>query len=1142
MNRRIAVLSHWLCASLVLMLVGCQTSGETFTPEFSESVAAMPLPVAGEHPRVLFSPGELPEIRQRAGTIGGQRALQDVTWQADHPGKSVLANARAGKPETAQNLVIQAWNQALLHLVTEEPARLENALILLDCWAAQHAEKKSFGDAWRNGYHFALAYDWLYDELAPATRDAMRETMASGMNEQTLHDWEHLGYIRGAHVAGRPCDWGAIAGGSMLMQWMAIAGDDPRASREFFEAIVYQLHYIADLGITAEGYMNAGNGYAGGDFINYGYAVRALEVHGVPLVDHPHLQAMAEWLAYESIPGQYVFDTRSFSNGYHQGLTPLMVTLAKRHGGAAAWLADQARGPERTGSIGVPGLLWGTFSEEPVPPPGLPLHHWSSSMGVSFSRGGWNEGSYFCLTMEPLVPGKTHPDKGSFTFYSHGQNFATDSENGFPQSEDHNIVLIDGKGQYSSGGRSVLDAIPRGALSSGIGDLSHLDVTAAYERHLAYTHTRPGPVDWERLEYGRGLPYRWEFYRPMRHAERIGLYIRGSVQPYTVILDDIQQDDEEREYTWLMHSRVQGELSGAGEVYYPSHYGGSYVQAEQNARVSFTAEATEAGTYTVFVLGRKWPQRKNWFSHHIGLFVNGKSTYIRVHDYLRDWQWYSAGTHELPAGASQVAVAANRGFRVAQAIAVPGADAPPPPRMLEDQPQAELTEGSIVFKRQTELKPEEWSVHQDPHARLRLHFLQPGSDKLEMDFWQKPRAVPTALRAKQKAVRAGFAALLVPYDDTDPAPLITRTGEKSATLQWGDYTDHLVADPAQAATEGSAESLQTDGKFAMVRTRDDDVIGYMLVAGRSLIFRGQTLVESDGEPLHLLHDGESCTVQAASGARGRFARLDARTLTCNHRETKLGEGELAAFAAPVLAEEWQVDLSRDGRLVTVSGAGPLPLKVHAPHAVKCVVNDVSVWFSRDGFGHIYPKVELTELTHGKEPSNSIPADALPLEDGETAVIVAEIPLPRDDWRFRKDPDDVGRKESWYAPDHGEEEWAPIGIGDYWDSFGIKYTGFAWYRRTFTLPEQPPRGTKVELAFDAVDEMAWVWLNGELAGEYFEYGPAGWTEPFFFDVSKLVRWGQPNQITVRVQNTVAGGGIYKPVNLRVVAAPDAPALK
>jgi hypothetical protein len=477
---------------------------------------------------------------------------------------------------------------------------------------------------------------------------------------------------------------------------------------------------------------------------------------------------------------------------------------------------------------------------------------------------------------------------------------------------------------------------------------------------------------------------------------------------------------------------------------------------------------------------------------------------------------------------------------VAQVVAVPGTSALPPPRMQDSQAQGEAPAGMEVFRRQSEVKSEEWSVHRDPRARMDLFFLHPGADELELDFWKKPRAVPLAMRAGQKAVRAGFAAVLIPHDDRDPTPVWSPCGGGTAVLQWGPYSDYLHADPAHVAPANPAAGLDTDGKFALVRTRGDELVGYILVAGTRLTFRGQTLIDGSAGPLQVLNDGAACVIQAPpAGAKMRVLRLGAREAMVNHhRQVLKGWGKTATLRAPALPTEWAVTLSADGRLVTVTGNGPLPLKIQAPNALQCVVNDVSVWFSRDGFGNIYPKIELTELTHGREPRDSTPAEAVPNATGPLARPVAEIPLPRAGWRFQKDPENVGRDKRWFDVAFNDQDWAPIGIGDFWDSFGVRHTGVGWYRCTFELPEKPAKGDKVELAFDAVDEMAWVWLNGELAGEYFEFGPAGWEDPFSFDVTKRVRWGAENQITVRVENTAGGGGIYKPVTLRVFAPPAA----
>ncbi len=147
-------------------------------------------------------------------------------------------------------------------------------------------------------------------------------------------------------------------------------------------------------------------------------------------------------------------------------------------------------------------------------------------------------------------------------------------------------------------------------------------------------------------------------------------------------------------------------------------------------------------------------------------------------------------------------------------------------------------------------------------------------------------------------------------------------------------------------------------------------------------------------------------------------------------------------------------------------------------------------------------------------------------------LVYEEPLPAEGWKFRTDPQDVGRDEKWYAVDLDESAWKDIGIEKFWQNFGFDYEGVGWYRRTIALPADPG-GDKTVIHFAAVDESTWLWVNGEFAGVH-DIGPQGWTKPFQIDVSNLIKWGEDNQLTVRVLNTKAAGGIYRPATIRSYA--------
>ncbi len=151
------------------------------------------------------------------------------------------------------------------------------------------------------------------------------------------------------------------------------------------------------------------------------------------------------------------------------------------------------------------------------------------------------------------------------------------------------------------------------------------------------------------------------------------------------------------------------------------------------------------------------------------------------------------------------------------------------------------------------------------------------------------------------------------------------------------------------------------------------------------------------------------------------------------------------------------------------------------------------------------------------------------------AVVAEMMVPRDGWKFKLDPDRVGKDAGWFKLDLDDSGWDDIGIEKAWGHFGYDYIGTAWYRRTITLPDNPG-GTNALIRFGGVDECAWVWVNGEYAGEH-DIGPSGWDKPFRLDVTGLLKWGQDNQITVCAMNTAMAGGIWQPITIFATGPAD-----
>lgn len=157
----------------------------------------------------------------------------------------------------------------------------------------------------------------------------------------------------------------------------------------------------------------------------------------------------------------------------------------------------------------------------------------------------------------------------------------------------------------------------------------------------------------------------------------------------------------------------------------------------------------------------------------------------------------------------------------------------------------------------------------------------------------------------------------------------------------------------------------------------------------------------------------------------------------------------------------------------------------------------------------------------------------PAHDHEIMKLQA-LPLPSGGWRFMTDPSETGHLQEipYFSKQLDDSKWPQIRIDNFWEEQGFRdYDGIAWYRIRFTMPPNPGCNA-VELAFGAVDESAWVWLNGKYIGKH-DIGPDGWKVPFWLDVTREIRFGGENLLAVRVKDTEKAGGIWKPVTVDIL---------
>ncbi|MGH9900881.1 MAG: heparinase II/III domain-containing protein, partial [Pyrinomonadaceae bacterium] len=291
------------------------------------------------------------------------------------------------------------------------------------------------------------------------------------------------------------------------------------------------------------------------------WIVHYLDAHahatGEDLWDHPGLRQMHKYVAHSTLPsGQYVFDfgdifegplTRAGRGEEHKRTHPggrfhtnynILYRVASRFRdaeaqGVAAWLA----GFNQVNAEDYWSLLWYDPRLPATPMEKQQPWHYFADHGVVYWRDGWTPAATaFAFKAGPpeghhttallarfpdwhLSSGHAHPDANSFIIYARGKYLTGDTGYaGLPMTEQHNTVLIDGRGQAREGGghdafRDVpyerLDRIriaeaqlgPRFAYVRGEAAAAYepeLGVTR-FDRHLLFT-APDGFVVWDDLE------------------------------------------------------------------------------------------------------------------------------------------------------------------------------------------------------------------------------------------------------------------------------------------------------------------------------------------------------------------------------------------------------------------------------------------------------------------------------------------------------------------------------------------------------------------------------------------------------------------------------------------------------------------
>ncbi len=412
--------------------------------------------LADQHPRMLFTAGDIPHMRER---------LDDERVQKFYEPAGVLTRKpptyTPGKRNGGAFRRLPAY--ALSHVLEPSPEKLEALIAWLEA-AATYPDVGVDLDAEYFMEGVALTYDWLYDELPEDLRADVREAICrqatavydaslaghtgGGLNFQQNHYWfAHLSLILAASAV-----YGEVP---EARDWLAWAWD--RAERTF-------------LSFSPDGSFHEGPAYW--DFSMPTLYMMVSLYEQLSGVDVP-------W-ADTGLEGQAVFRFHHLFPGMKL-TAALEDTRVPRHlppRFTLLWEAQRYQDPVAQGIADLlnPGpsfkaydFLYLDETIEPADPfEAEPTARYYEDVETVFARTSWEEdATYAAFVSRPLGghlyaklcerygiggTGHNHPEQGHFVLFGRGETLAIDPGYTYEKlTRNHNTILVDGQGQYGDG-------------------------------------------------------------------------------------------------------------------------------------------------------------------------------------------------------------------------------------------------------------------------------------------------------------------------------------------------------------------------------------------------------------------------------------------------------------------------------------------------------------------------------------------------------------------------------------------------------------------------------------------------------------------------------------------------------------------
>jgi len=131
-----------------------------------------------------------------------------------------------------------------------------------------------------------------------------------------------------------------------------------------------------------------------------------------------------------------------------------------------------------------------------------------------------------------------------------------------------------------------------------------------------------------------------------------------------------------------------------------------------------------------------------------------------------------------------------------------------------------------------------------------------------------------------------------------------------------------------------------------------------------------------------------------------------------------------------------------------------------------------------------------------------------------------------EWRFSPDEGNIGVSQKWYGLDFDDSQWALIDAGKRWEDLGYPdLDSIGWYRKNVDIPVEW-EGNDIWIKFGAVNDSYELFINGKSVSFFGEANISYSSKPTFTEISKKIKFGESNLITVKVIDWGNSGGLWR----------------